>query len=40
MKTYKNYLHNQKMRRSFPNVRKIRNGEAVSYWTDKGPDKK
>jgi hypothetical protein len=38
MKTYKNYLRNQKMRREL-NVRKIKNGEAVTYWTDKGPSK-
>ena len=34
MKTYKNYTKNQKSRRNDPNIRKIKNGEVVSRWSD------
>jgi hypothetical protein len=33
-KQYKRYLKNQKLRRDNPNIRKIRNGKAVSFWSE------
>lgn len=33
MKTYKNYFKNMKLRRTNPNVRKIKNGQAITFWT-------
>ena len=35
MKKYKNYLKNQKLRKSNPNIRKIRNGKVVAFWSEK-----
>ena len=31
-KSYRNYIENQSMRRKNPNIRKIVDGEPVSYW--------
>lgn len=33
MKDYKNYLKNKALRRKNPNVRKIRGGQAITFWT-------
>jgi hypothetical protein len=34
MKTYKNYFRNMKLRRENRNIRKIKDGKAVSFWTE------
>jgi hypothetical protein len=34
-KKYPKYLKNQKLRRENPNVRRIVNGEPVSFWPEK-----
>jgi len=38
MKKYKNYLKNQKLRQDNPNIRKIREGKPVSFWTPEKGD--
>ena len=38
MKTYKNYLRNMKLRRTNSNIRKIKDGKAVSFWIDEKKD--